>query len=299
MSQITLLDGSIGQELVHRHGKKPTPLWSSFVMLEDPSKVRALHEDYYAAGATVATANSYPVLPDRMAENGVPEQLEPLLKAAGSAARAATDANGQGRVIGALGPLGASYRTDFTHGLADAEAGYGPVIGTLEPYVDVFLAETVTSLNQLRNTLHATATLSDKPTWIALSVDDDDGTRLRSGEALSDALPLLQAPHVTAALINCSRPEAVTQAMPILAQLGKAFGGYANGFVEISAGFLEDKPTVDALSARQDLSPEVYAAHAMDWIAEGATMVGGCCEVGPAHIAEIARRLRADGHTLI
>ena len=29
MSQITLLDGSIGQELVHRHGKKPTPLWSS------------------------------------------------------------------------------------------------------------------------------------------------------------------------------------------------------------------------------------------------------------------------------
>ena len=106
MSQITLLDGSIGQELVHRHGKKPTPLWSSFVMLEDPSKVRALHEDYYAAGATVATANSYPVLPDRMAENGVPEQLEPLLKAAGSAARAATDANGQGRVIGALGRSG-------------------------------------------------------------------------------------------------------------------------------------------------------------------------------------------------
>ena len=103
----------------------------------------------------------------------------------------------------------------------------------------------------------------------------------------------------SSALINCSRPEAVTQAMPILAQLGKAFGGYANGFVEISAGFLEDKPTVDALSARQDLSPEVYAAHAMDWIAEGATMVGGCCEVGPAHIAEMARRLRADGHTLI
>ena len=37
-----------------------------------------------------------------------------------------------------------------------------------------------------------------------------------------------------------------------------------------------------------------------EWILEqGATIVGGCCEVGPDHIAEIARRLRAAGHQIV
>jgi homocysteine S-methyltransferase len=30
----------------------------------------------------------------------------------------------------------------------------------------------------------------------------------------------------------------------------------------------------------------------------GATIVGGCCEVGPAHIRHLAARLRAEGHTI-
>jgi len=29
MTQVTLLDGGMGQDLVHRAGDKPTPLWSS------------------------------------------------------------------------------------------------------------------------------------------------------------------------------------------------------------------------------------------------------------------------------
>jgi homocysteine S-methyltransferase len=37
----------------------------------------------------------------------------------------------------------------------------------------------------------------------------------------------------------------------------------------------------------------------MGWVAQGASIVGGCCEVGPAHIAELARRLRAEGHEIV
>ena len=50
--------------------------------------------------------------------------------------------------------------------------------------------------------------------------------------------------------------------------------------------------TVDLLDARTDLGPGPYADFVEHWIAEGATIVGGCCEVGPAHIAEITRRVR-------
>ena len=62
MKKITLLDGSIGQELVKRSGDRATPLWSTMVMLDKPGIVDDVHADYFRAGATVATTNTYPVL---------------------------------------------------------------------------------------------------------------------------------------------------------------------------------------------------------------------------------------------
>ena len=89
------------------------------------------------------------------------------------------------------------------------------------------------------------------------------------------------------------------QAMPHLAAFGKPFGAYANGFQQITSDFLMDNPTVDALSARPELTPDLYADFALGWVAQGATLVGGCCETGPDHIATLARRLIAAGHTLL
>ena len=37
----------------------------------------------------------------------------------------------------------------------------------------------------------------------------------------------------------------------------------------------------------------------MGWVGQGATIVGGCCEVGPAHIAHLAQVLRAAGHRIV
>ena len=51
MTDITLLDGGMGQELVARSGDAPTPLWSTQVMIDHPGLVRQVHEDYFGAGA--------------------------------------------------------------------------------------------------------------------------------------------------------------------------------------------------------------------------------------------------------
>jgi hypothetical protein len=71
MSKITLLDGGMGQELVHRSGDSPTPLWSTQVMIDHPGLVQAVHADYFAAGATIATTNTYAMHHDRLAGTGV------------------------------------------------------------------------------------------------------------------------------------------------------------------------------------------------------------------------------------
>ena len=47
MSKITLLDGSICQELVKRSGEKPTPLWSTTVMLDDSKLLSEVHDEYF------------------------------------------------------------------------------------------------------------------------------------------------------------------------------------------------------------------------------------------------------------
>ena len=71
----------------------------------------------------------------------------------------------------------------------------------------------------------------------------------------------------------------------------KPFGAYANGFTDITQSFVQVGATVQELSARTDLTPHAYAEFAEDWAKMGATIIGGCCEVGPAHIAEIVHRL--------
>jgi homocysteine S-methyltransferase len=137
-----------------------------------------------------------------------------------------------------------------------------------------------------------------KPVWLSVSVHDRDGTKLRSGEPAAGLRDVLAAAPAAAVLANCSMPEAMLAALVELKGLGLPFGAYANGFSEISSLPLPDSGAAPDYTHRHDLTPEKYADFAMQWVALGATIVGGCCEVGPAHIRHLAQRLRAEGHTI-
>ncbi len=295
MADITLLDGGMGQELIHRAGDQPTPLWSTQVMIDRPGLVRAVHSDYFDAGATIATTNTYAIHRDRLVNAGVEDQFNALHQAALSEAAEARTSHGSGRIAGAIGPLGASYRPDIHPELSVAVPLYAEVAQVLAPHVDVILFETVASVLHARAALEAGLT-TDKPVWIAVTIDDENGALLRSGEPVADILPYMEG--AAALLANCSAPEAMPAALEQLAKSGLPFGAYANGFTQITNDFLQDAPTVDSLSARRDMGPEAYADQVMTWVDMGATIVGGCCETGPAHIAEIARRLAAAGHVI-
>lgn len=288
MSAITILDGGMGQELVARSDAPPTPLWSTDVMRAQPQLVRDIHADFFKAGAQIATANTYAIHRDRLVRAGVEDEFEALHALALGQARAARDAHGSGLVAGAIGPLGASYRPDLQPDHFAAVALFSEIAALHAPSCDLLICETVASLAHTRAALEG-ALHHGVPVWLAFTVMDDDGARLRSGELIVDALAMIDG--AAALLANCSTPEAMPAALDALGGAGVPFGAYANGFTMISSGFLEEAPTVDSLTSRQDMGPAVYADHVMSWIDQGATIVGGCCEVGPAHIAEIAARL--------
>ncbi|MBC7735665.1 MAG: homocysteine S-methyltransferase family protein [Candidatus Saccharibacteria bacterium] len=297
MAEITLLDGGMGQELVARSGDEPTPLWATRVMIDHPGLVRAIHEDYFAAGATVATTNTYAIHHDRLERVGLDHLFHSLHLRALAEAHEARGA-GLGRIAGSIGPLKASYRPDLADPVDVAAPKYAEIARILGAHVDMILCETMASLGMAEAVVQG-AQAAARPVWLSVSVDDHDGSLLRSGEKVADLAAIVAQYPVAAVLANCSVPEAMAAALTALRGLGLPFGAYANGFTHISGNFLKDAPTVRELTHRHDLTPEKYADFAMGWVEMGATIVGGCCEVGPAHIALLASRLRAAGHSIV
>jgi homocysteine S-methyltransferase len=287
----------MGQELIRRAAEPPTPLWATRVMLDHPGMVQAIHADYFAAGSTIATANTYAIHRDRFRALGLEHRFAEFHDLALREAEAARAAHGTGRIAGSLGPLVASYRPETLPPHDTATALYAEVAAILAPRCDLMIGETVASLAHARALIEGVRRAApDATLWLSVTVGDRDGTRLRSGEPVADLAPF--APDVQAFLANCSAPEAMDQAVPILATLGRPCGAYANGFQRITEDFLKDGATVDALSSRPELTPDRYADFALGWVAMSATIVGGCCETGPAHIATLARRLTAAGHRI-
>ena len=293
MAEITLMDGGLGQELVHRSADTPTPLWSTQVMVDHPGMVADIHRDFVAAGARLHVTNTYALHRDRLAGTPLEDRFAELHRMA--VGETVTACAGHGRIAGSIGPLIASYRPDIHPDHDTAVPLYAEVAQLLAPHVDLLIGETIASVAHARAVLEGART-ADKPTWLAMTVDDEDGTRLRSGERLEDVISVTDS--ASALLANCAAPEAMAAAMDVLATSGKPFGAYANGFTQITKDFLKDKPTVASLTSR-DMGPDTYTKFALGWIDQGATIVGGCCEIGPAHIAHLAKALRQAGHTII
>ena len=296
MTDIVLLDGGMGQELIARSAHPPSPLWSANVMMQEPDIVEAVHREYIKAGATVLTLNAYSATPERLARDASEELFEPLQAKALEIAQVARVGR-QVTVAGCLPPLFGSYHPEKAPDFDVCFATYQRVVKQQADGVDVFLCETLSSVREVKAAV-AAGVESGKPVWCGMSVLDQDGTKLRSGEALQDAAQAAKDAGASALLINCSWPEAVTQGQVVLAKFGLPHGGYANGFTNAAAD-LALGGTVDQMGKRTDLGPDQYADHAMAWISAGATIVGGCCEVGPAHISRIAERLRASGHQIV
>ena len=295
MTRITLLDGGMGQELVARAGTDPGPLWATRVMIDHPGMVRAIHEDYFAAGASLATTNTYNILHDRLIPQGLDHLYHALHLRALAEAHEARAAAGRGLIAGSMGPLGESYRPDLTPPVHVSAALYAEKARLLAPHVDLILIETISSLDLARGALKGAGT-TDRPVWLSVSVQDRDGTKLRSGEPVAALAEVLAETSADAVLANCSMPEAMSAALSALKPLGLPFGAYANGFSEIIPH--THGTSAPHYGARHDLTPEKYADFAMDWVNQGATLIGGCCEVGPAHIRHLHARLTAEGHKI-
>lgn len=291
IAPLLILDGGTGRELARSGAPFRQPEWSALALIEGPEFVSAVHRAYVAAGADVITTNSYAVVPFHIGEERFAQAGAALAALAGKLAREVADAAGRKvHVAGSLPPVCGSYRPDLVD-LDRARPILEVLVTALAPSVDHWLAETLSSLVEARLAASLTAP-TGKPLWFSFTLEDEQPAAepaLRSGESVREAARLAAELGAEALLFNCSQPEVMEAAVRAAgAELGPdspiRIGVYANAFPPMSA----DAEANSALCPiREDLTPEGYGRFAAAWSKAGASILGGCCGIGPEHIAAL------------
>ncbi len=297
MARICLLDGGTGRELLRIGAPFGQPEWSARALIEGPEFVTRVHEAFVAAGAQVITTNSYAVVPFHLGQARFDADGHAPRRPGGAVWRAivADRSPHTVAVAGCLPPLCGSYRAD----LFDANVArpiLAALVDALAPAVDHWLAETLSAVVEAE-LVREVVGAGGKPLWLAFTISEDMGAgaipRLRSGEPVADAVAASLRLGAAAILFNCSRPEVMGAAVSEAVQVRRAHGGepssppigvYANAFVPTATPGEANAALSDL---RTDVSPRDYLEWARDWVARGAGIVGGCCGIGPEHIAAL------------
>lgn len=314
IDSIIVLDGGMGHELKRTGGVKisgeigslPRFLGVAMANIQQPEIVINAHLAFMDAGCDIITTNSYSVVPrvfelcsQRQDKEDGEMTLESLLIAACENACSARDRRPGKRVLvaGSLPPLAESYRPDCVGPYEQNLSSYRRIIKAIAPYCDILLCETMSTIAEAKAACVAASEMNHKlPVWVSFTLDESKPV-LRSGETLHEAVKALADigdDCIQAYLVNCTSPESVTLAIPILTSLLKdkrqaagngsssiMIGGYANGFAT----------STDAKDEYRDISETEYYDFVSRWIDSGATVVGGCCGIFPPHIAYIRKRL--------
>lgn len=299
MSTIRILDGGMSRELQRLGAELKQPEWSALALIDAPDIVRQVHAEFIEAGADVVTTNSYALVPFHIGEERFQKDGASLIALSGRLAREAADASGRRVLVaGSLPPIFGSYEPQNFD--ATRVQGYLKVlVDNLAPHVDVWLGETLSLIAEGEAVREAVAA-TGKPFWISFTLNDDAAAAggepaLRSGETVKAAAEWAAQSGAAALLFNCSKPEvmkaAVETAAAVFAEkaVSLEIGVYANAF----EGEQGDSAANEGLhGTRADLTGDVYSRFACSWADAGATMIGGCCGIGAAHIHKVATALR-------
>ncbi|MGO9506644.1 MAG: homocysteine S-methyltransferase [Mycobacterium sp.] len=282
---VLISDGGLATELEARGNDLSDPLWSARLLADAPHEITAVHAAYFRAGAKIATTASYQASFEGFAARGIGRDGErgaiALLRRSVELAKAARDeAGAEGLWVAAsVGPYGAAladgseYRGRY--GLSDAALAdwHRPRLEVLAGAgADVLALETIPDLDEAEALLTLLPELG-APAWLSYTID---GTRTRAGQPLADAFAVAAGiPEVVALGVNCCTPDDVLPAIGMARASGKPVIVYPN-----SGEHWDGRGWV----GRSRFSAQL----ASQWIAAGARIVGGCCRVGPADIADLA-----------
>jgi len=260
----------MGTELVRRGVPAPAPAWSAHALDVAPDQVAAVHRDYAAAGADVHTANTF-----RTTRRAVGARWEELARLAVRLAREGAPPGA--RVAGSVAPLEDCYRPDLSPGAASAPEHAALARVLADAGADLLVCETFPHALEAAVAVEQAAR-TGLETWAALTAGPD--ASLMTPAAMREAARACIGAGARAVLVSCVPATRTLPYVERLAGLGVPFGAYANaGGASEGLGW----------GADDERAAAAYEALARAWLDAGASIVGGCCGTGPAHVARLRR----------
>jgi S-methylmethionine-dependent homocysteine/selenocysteine methylase/SAM-dependent methyltransferase len=281
-----VLDGAIGTELidVYKRPEVEEHLWGITSIVEQPARVKDVHRRYLDAGCDVLTTNTWG-LPTAVRDGRtlVRPGSEPLhwMDVARQGVRLArTAADDAGRGDDCVVAFSLNGDVDNPEGRETIRL-LARVFEDEPP--DLLLLET---LSLVRSSTYATveALLSTGlPLWLSFrrcrhGVCGVYGEHWGGpeGDSFGRAVRHFEELGVGAALINCVPPDHVPGMVSWLRDFTDLPLGVYPNLGYLSAGGWRSETAIGGAE---------YAELALAWREEGAQIVGGCCGVGPEHIA--------------
>jgi homocysteine S-methyltransferase len=295
-----ILDGALATELERRGADLRDPLWSAKLLIEQPDLIRAVHRDYFEAGADVATTATYQATFAAFERRGIDAvRAAQLMRDSVALAMAARDEfwsqsfqrvdRSRPLVAASVGPYGAmladgsEYRGQY--GVSETELAdfHHPRLAVLaQTGADLLACETIPSLGEALVLARLLQKFPDTCAWISFCCRDAEHTHegQRIGECVAE---LNQFVQIVSVGVNCTRPEYIGALLRQMRDCtDKPLLAYPN------SGERYDAET-KRWFGRADVTP--LAQQARDWHAQGARLIGGCCRTTPEDIRAVRMSL--------
>lgn len=293
---LMLLDGALATELERRGADLHDVLWSAKVLMEQPNLIRAVHRDYFEAGADVAISASYQANFEAFACHGIDtiRAAQFLRDSISLAAQARDDfwaepGNRIGRALpliaASIGPYGAmladgsEYRGHYDLSDDELMAFHRPRLEVLAQCgADVLACETIPSLREALVLARLLAEFPSASAWISFACAD--GAYTCEGQRIAECVSRLNDfPQVVSVGVNCTRPEYITSLLQSMRDhTDKPLLVYPNSGEHYDARTRQWAGLVDS-------SP--FAQQARGWYEQGARLIGGCCRTRLSDIRAI------------
>lgn len=288
--EIIILDGGTGTDIQRRGATMSGETWCAEANMTHPDIVCEVHRDYVKAGAHMVIANTFATSALLFNALGRDDELLAIDRAAVALAQRAVE----GRSVAVAGsmstmrPLVAgSDRTDKQQEWPEAEARAllaRKADNLAAAGVDLIIME---MMRDVRYSLWATeaALATGLPVWVGIATERRaDGELVgfsHRDELLDDVVRVLAATGPAHISIMHSSPNDTGDAIDIVR---RHWQGPMGAYPESGYFTMPEWKFVDIID------PASLVEHARRWRSQGVTAFGGCCGLGPHHIAALARQ---------
>lgn len=280
-----LLDGGVGTLL--QNAGLPAEGSLELLNLTDPARVQSVYKQFIEAGSQVILTNTYGASAWALESYGAADRVREINRRSVRLAREVRELMGVHVLVGgSIGPLGEYLETTGLGNVSVdlARSMYRKQADALvEGGADLIVIETFADLGEALVALEAVRSVSDLPVVASMTFDDDARSAL--GQTAAQAAVALLGAGAAVVGANCSSgPRAVLRAVREMAAAAPD-------------ALLWAKPNA-GLPVRQQgrffypSGPDYAATFAAEAAAAGARLVGGCCGMGPEHLAAMGTALR-------